>query len=168
MSTVELERKRLPLEPPAYEACTIDRDAYLSAYERIHFAECQATERVKGNPTDKTAQDDVISARVAGYLFIEFWNRRKALTDAPCLEIVRSLASPHQGGGDPRSTVFDIGKFYRDCFLQLCAFDPFHIPLVPQLPCSSRPHQGILNTLHTPFPPFFRHNKGYDQTSHEG
>ena len=128
MSTVEFEPKRLPPEPPVYEACDIDRDAYLSAYKRVLFAERQAIERVEDNPTGKTAQDDMISARVAGYLLIEFWDRKGVLTDAPCLDIVRSLASPHRGSGDPCKTVFDIGKFYRNYFLQLCAFDPFHIP----------------------------------------
>ena len=128
MSTVKLEPTRLPLEPPAYEACNIDRDAYLNAYGRVLLAEHQAIKRVEDNPTDKAAQDDMISARVAGYLLIEFWERKGVLTDAPCLEIVRSLASPHRGGGDACKTVFDVGKFYRDYFLRLCAFDPFHTP----------------------------------------
>ena len=72
MSAVELEPKHLPLEPPAYEARNTDRDAYLIAYERVLLAERQAID--KGNPTDWTAQDDTISARVAGYLLIEFWD----------------------------------------------------------------------------------------------
>ena len=78
MSAVKLEPTCLPLEPPAYETCNIDRDAYLSAYERVLLAEHQAIKQVEDNPTDKTAQDDTIPARVAGYLLIEFWERKGA------------------------------------------------------------------------------------------
>ena len=101
---------------------------YLSVYERILVAECQATEQVEGNPTNKVAKDDVISARVAGYLLIELWNRRMVLTEKPCQWLVRSLVSPHQDNGDSCKTIFDVGHFCRDYFLRLCAFDPFHIP----------------------------------------
>ena len=128
MSTVELEPKHLPPEPPAHEACNIDSSAYLNAYKRVLFAESKAIDRAKANPTDQTAKDNMISAGVAGYLLIEFWDRREVLTDAPFLDLAKSLVSPHQGNGDSCETVFGVGKFFRDYFLRLCALDPFHMP----------------------------------------
>lgn len=116
MSTVGLKPECLPRRPLAYESWGLHRPTYLSVYECVLLAERQAIEQVESNPSDKTAKDDLISARVAGYLLIELWDQNNAFNEIPCLKFAQSLVSPHRDHGDSCKVIFDVGKFYRTTF----------------------------------------------------
>jgi hypothetical protein len=112
MSLVELPEFPLPREPPKYEEWKKDWPQYLGAYNLAFNAERDATEN-----------DDIISARVAGYLLVELFNWSNILTMCPCDQLSNELQSKSQEpGGSVNDVVFKIGKMYRDRFIRLCAF----------------------------------------------
>ena len=89
---------------------------HLTAYQIILRAEQLA---VKGQ-----AKEDTISARIIGYLLLEFHAQRHIFGDKPCTELVRRAVSPSQNPDRPQQhhVIFDIGKLYRDKLLRACPF----------------------------------------------
>ena len=74
-------------------------------------------------------QENVISARVAGYLLLEFDARSEILGEQPCASIVEEVTSQHQVSGQKeRDVVFEVGRQYRNKLLRACAFD--YLPYV--------------------------------------
>ena len=120
MTTVELLATPLPPNPAPYEEWRSDRPDYLRTYDMVLAAERHADDQVKANPSDRRAKDNLISARVAGYLLVELFNRRAILSEGPCISIVKYL-EPRSGDRD--DLVFGIGGWLRSYFLRLCAFD---------------------------------------------
>lgn len=128
MTTVELLATPLPLDPAPYEEWRSDQPEYLATYDMVFAAERHADEQVKANPADRKAKDNLTSARVAGYLLVELFNRRTILSEGPCVSIVKHLEPK---SGDRNDLVFRIGELLRSHFLRLCAFNIFPIYFGP-------------------------------------
>ncbi|KAF8259704.1 hypothetical protein EI94DRAFT_1750815 [Lactarius quietus] len=118
MASVGLQSRPLPPEPTTYEIWREDRPQYLVAYNLAFNAEKYATQHAEAEPTNEV-KDNIISARVDGYLLVELFNRRAILTEGPCIYISKELRSEDREGGDANDTVFKVGNFYRDRFLRL-------------------------------------------------
>jgi len=89
-----------------------------SAYGMILRAEQDAVKRQAG--------EDIICARVAGYLLLEFHAQSRFFGDRACASIVMQLTSlPQDASGDENSVIFEVGRLLRDKFIRLCAFDRF-------------------------------------------
>jgi hypothetical protein len=115
-------------DPTTYEGLSWrDESQYLRAYLRAYNAEIYATQQAEANPTNKQAKDNIISARVAGYLLVELFRQREILTKEPCRYLSKGLLSEDQEDGDANDTVFKVGKFYRNKLIRLCAFYFFHM-----------------------------------------
>jgi hypothetical protein len=126
MSTIKLPVTPLPPKPVPYEEWQLAWPDCRSAYDRVYNAEWHALQQVEANATSKETKQKLISARVAGYLLVELFNRRTILSEGPCASLVKKLiSSPRVPGGTDHDLVFDIGKWNRDYFLRLCTFDSF-------------------------------------------
>ena len=112
MTVIRLSPSPLPREPAQSEALDAYSPDYLSAYNLVLDAELHANER-----------DNLISARVAGYLLLELFNRRGILSEGPCASLVKQLNSPSRQGKSDIQVVFELGEFHRNHLLRLCGFD---------------------------------------------
>ena len=129
MAEAELTPVPLPRKPIPYEEWLEHRHNYPSAYERVYNTERHTVKQVEANPTNKEAEEDVISARVAGYLFVELFNRRTILSGGPCKSLVKQhISSPRESSDTGHDLVFRIGKWYREYFLRLCTFNFLPMP----------------------------------------
>jgi hypothetical protein len=81
MTTVELQPLPLPPSPPEYDIWQRDYPQYLSAYNLAFNAERYATQKLVAG---STINDNIISARVAGYLLVELFKWREIITTSPC------------------------------------------------------------------------------------
>jgi len=112
-----LQSLPLPSKPTTYEIWREDRPQYLSAYNLAFNAEKYATQQAEADPSNNLrAKDNIISARVAGYILVEFFNRRAILTEGPCRYLSIEL---NRDDGDANDAVFNVGKFHRNHFLRL-------------------------------------------------
>ena len=125
MTTVELLATPLPPNPAPYEEWRSDRPDYLRTYDMVFAAERYADEQVQANPSDRKAKENLTSARVAGYLLVELFNRRTILSEGPCVSIVKHLEPK---SGERNDLVFRIGEWLRSYFIRLCAFNLFLMP----------------------------------------
>ena len=126
MTTIRLSASPLPCEPAQSEALGAYSPDYLRAYNLVLDAECHANEQVRDNPSNQQAKDDLISARAAGYLLLELFNRRRGvLSEGPCASFVKQLNSPSRQGKSGIQLVFELGKYHRDRLLRSCGFDFF-------------------------------------------
>jgi len=125
MTTVELSPTPLPSNPPPYDEWKGNWPDYLRAYDMALNAERHAGEQVEADPSNREAKDHLMFARVAGYLLLEFFNRRAVLSEIPCRFLVERLISPPQGGDNIHDVVFGVGRWYFDHLLCTSAFSFF-------------------------------------------
>jgi hypothetical protein len=136
MTSVGLQPLPLPPSPPTYDTWQKDCPQYLSAYNLAFNAERYATQKLVAGPTKN---DNIMSARVAGYLLVELFNWRKILTTGPCDQLLKELQSKSlEPGGSVNDVVFKVGKLYRDRFIRSCAFHLLHTSFDVSIsgPCS--------------------------------
>ncbi|KAF9778920.1 hypothetical protein BJ322DRAFT_1113799 [Thelephora terrestris] len=81
-------------------------------------AEYHANLQVEANPSRKDAKDNVIFARVAGYLLLELYGRRMTLSDEPASSLVSQLLSRSEEGKCGHDVVFEVGKWHHDYLLR--------------------------------------------------
>ena len=157
MAVVELESSRLPLEPPAYVFWRENRPKYSKAYDRTLRAEFHAAEQAEVDPTNQDAQDNVNSARIAGYLLLELFDRRTTLGEGPCKALRKSILSEvREPAEDEHDVVFSVGRWYHDHLMRLCTLCFFPSFLSFSNPLQSYPlPRGTLNPTSRvcPFPP---------------
>ena len=165
MTTIELPPSPLPRRPPQYEVWREIQPNFVGAYDAVLNAERHANEQTMIGPE---AKDNLISARVAGYLLLELYNRRTTLADRPSSSLVKSIVSPSQDGGGSVDVVFAVGKFYRNILLRMCAFGFFLPGSASQSPCSPYGQHEVSQTHFTPFAPLLCHVAGYYQGLHDG
>ena len=128
MAEIELTPAPLPRTPVLYEEWLEHRHNYLSAYDKVYNAERHAVEQVEANSTNKEAEQNVVSARVAGHLLVELFSRRTILSEGPSRSLAKQLIlSPRDSSDTDHDLVFRIGKWYREYFLRLCTFDFFPV-----------------------------------------
>jgi len=101
------------------------RPDYLKTYDIILNAERHAVQQVENSSSDQGAKQNLIYARVVGYLLLELFDRRMILSDGPCESLVKQLTSLPRESGDPRDVVFRVGKLHRDSLLRMCALGFF-------------------------------------------
>jgi len=126
MSVVDVRKRSLSLDPTTYEISWEVGSEYLSAYKLAYDAEIYAAQQAGARPTNKEekdkieqAEDDIISARVAGYLLVELFRQREILTEEPCKRLLKELRSESREGGDANDVVFQVGKLYRNKYIRL-------------------------------------------------
>jgi len=91
-----------------------------------------------------------MSARVAGYLLIELFNRREILESGePCSKLTRGVESSSQTGGTAHDVVFAVGRQYCDYFLRTCMFRFF--PTLFAILVSLQIGHPPGNTQHPPY-----------------
>ena len=123
MTTIKLSASPLPRKPAPFEDWRVYRPDYLSVYNLVLDAERHANEQVEANPSSREAKDNLMFARVAGYLLTELFNRRTILSEGPCASLAKQLKSPSREGGTVHDVVFGVGQWHRDFLLRLCTFD---------------------------------------------
>ena len=141
MTLIILSASPLPREPAQSEALDAYSPYYLSAYNLVLDAELDAE-------LDADEKDNLISARVAGYLLLELFNRRGVLSEGPCASFVEQLNSPSRAGKSGIHVVFELGEYYRNYLLRLCGFDFF--PALFGISASSQFEQPPRSTQHPP------------------
>ena len=124
MTVIRLSPSPLPREPAQSEALDAYSPDYLRVYNLVLNAERHVDEQVRDHPSNRQATDNLISARVAGYLLLELFNRRRVLSGEPCASFVKQLNSPSQQGKSDIQ-VFELGEYYRNHLLRLCGSDFF-------------------------------------------
>ena len=154
MTTIELPVSPLPRPPPPHNQWGHYWPDYLRAYNTVLDAERHADEQVETNPSNREAKDDVMFSRLVGFLLLEFFDRRAILSERPCASLAKQIESVPRGGTS-HEVVFEVGKWYWDRWICMCAFDHFLHHSVPQFPCRPEIPRGIPDTL-TSFesPPF--------------
>ena len=145
MTTIILSASPLSCVPPTPFQ---ERPDYLSAYNLALKAERHADEQVRDNPSNQQTKDNLISARVAGYLLLELFNRRGVLSEGPCASFVEQLNSPSRVGKSGIQVVFELGEYYRNYLLRLCGFNFF--PALFGISVSSQFEQPPQSTQHPP------------------
>ena len=121
MSTIALSVTPLPPEPALYEEWRSASPDYLNAYDKIFKAERHVVQQVETNPANEEEKENLISARVAGYLLVELFNRRAILSERACASLAKQLMSePRKPGDTDQDLVFGIGSRYREYLLRSC------------------------------------------------
>lgn len=93
----------------------VDLSRVSTAYDKILRAERHAVQQ--------KAEDNIMTARVAGYLLLEFCAQPDIFGDSPYTSLVSSVISPPWGAGDnEHDVIYHVGKRCRDKFIRLCAF----------------------------------------------
>ena len=110
MSTTIEPYSQLPLQP------TPDQDwfIYCDAYDIVLDAERHAME------SGPEGQDNLLFARVAGFLLIEFFDKRAILSVEPCASLALEIVSSPLAGTTTHDLVFNLGKQYYDYFIFPC------------------------------------------------
>ena len=155
MATVKFPPSPLPLNPAPYDEWREHRPGYLSVYDIMLNAERYANEQVEAGLSNREAKDNVMFARVAGYLLIELFNRRAALeSEEPCAKLARDVESGSQAGGTAHDVVYEVGKRYYNSFLLLCTFGfsptPFAVSVSLQIGHPPRDTQHPHHSLRVP------------------
>jgi len=125
MTTIEPSASPLPRKPAQLEDWEMYMPDCPSVYNLVLEAERHANEQIEANPSSREAKDNLMFARVAGYLLPELFNRRAILSEGPCASLAKQLKSPSREGGTAHDVVFGVGKWHRDYLLRLCALDFF-------------------------------------------
>ena len=158
MTTITPSSPLPALDSPRIKELRLSERPHLcNAYDVILRAERHAVQR--------QANEDIICARVAGYLLLEFHAQSDFFGDKACASVVMQVTSPPQDtSGDEHSAIFEAGRLFRDKFIRLCAFDQlFYAALHSQLFRSLDVHYIVPPTLLPPFAPFLQHAGRYDQ-----
>jgi len=118
MSMIIESPSQLPLQP------TPDQDwsEYHDAYDIVLDAERHAMERLHAIPLGREERDNLIFARVIGFLLIELFDKRAILSVEPCASLALDIVSPPLAGTTTNDLVFDLGGWYHDCYIRGCAF----------------------------------------------
>ena len=83
MSTIKLTVTPLPPDPASYEGWRSTWRDCLSTYDKIFNAERHAAQQVEAHLTNKEAKDNLMSARVTGYLVEDHVDRVDASDISP-------------------------------------------------------------------------------------
>jgi len=144
-----IELSSLPLQLPTDQA----RPEYLSAYNIVLDAERHAKERLDTDPLGREEKDNLMFARVTGFLLLELFKERAILTVEPCTSLALEITSSPVGGGT-NDLVFRLGQHYVDHFLRSCGFDSpltsCNISAFLQLGRPPRSIQLHPHTIHAP------------------
>ena len=77
--------------------------------------------RAEQHAVDQQDKNHMISARITGYVLLEFHERSRILTDVPCSTLVKWITSKHQETGkNEREVIYSLGTCLRDNFIRLC------------------------------------------------
>ena len=145
-----IEPSSLPTQLPPDPAWS----EYGPAYDIVLDAERHAKERLDGNPLGREEKDNLVFARVTGFLLLELFKKRAILTVELCTSLALEIVSPPVGGGTTHALVFRLGKHYCNHFVRTCAFgsSPMssNISVLLQIGRPPRSIQHRPHTLHVP------------------
>jgi len=110
--TSSMESPLPVLESPQFQELGLHESLEsVSAYRKILHAEAEAN-----------ADEEVVLARVVGYLLLELHARRHVLGNKPYERIVDELVSPTRPIDNEDELVFECGQRYRDILIRGCEF----------------------------------------------
>ncbi|KAG6378378.1 hypothetical protein JVT61DRAFT_12633 [Boletus reticuloceps] len=121
--------------PQIQELCSSNFSDHSSAYNIILEAE---------NYANQQSQEDIMFARVAGFLLLEFHSRSHIFGHLPCTSLVRRVTS-QSSSKNQHDVVFHVGKLYCDSFI--CLFRTFDATTSSYSPPYSHPSCSSFNTL---------------------
>jgi len=108
-----------PIESPQFQGSGLhEQPNAVAAYEKILRAEAQAAQ--------DGANEDLVSARVAGYFTLELYAGRGILGDQPFRTIINDVMQASQNSEDRKddnSAVYEVGRKHRDHLIGACTFD---------------------------------------------
>lgn len=150
----------------------MNKDASKIPYDIVLDAESYANERLKASEEEldhaaktgreaakkaiQEAKQNLMFARVAGYLLIELFTRREILTNGPYQSLAKQLTSPPRDGGTTHDIVIQVGKWHFDHLLRMCTFVSPLICSGSQFPCRLYGHQIVPNSFLTPLASLLR------------
>ena len=143
MAAVSLSPSSLPRDLRKDEKEFLPQE-YLNAYDKILYAEDYASQNGLG--------DQVMHARVVGYLIIEFLKREDLYGATPCETITRGILGPKEPPG-VHDVVFKLGEWYKNNFLRMCMFGFFTNHPGSQFIYSLDAYDGVprIQPISTPF-----------------
>jgi len=107
-----------PLESPQFQGSGLhERPNAVAAYEKVLKAEALAVQDGRNQ--------DLVHARVAGYLILELYDRRDVLGDQAFTTVINDVIQTSQdreGEGD-NSVVYGVGKRYLENLVRPGGFD---------------------------------------------
>jgi len=130
----------LPLEPFPHP----EWSEYSGAYDIVLNAERHAKERLAINPSGREEEDNLLFARVTGFLLIELFNVRAILSVEPCASLAFEIMLPPVAGGTTHDLVFGLGRCHHDYLRRTCASDSSPSTLVSFSRRSDHICQGVL------------------------
>jgi len=146
MSTT-IKSQRLPRHPPTGPELTAFADAYHIVLDAEHHAEKQ----LLINSIGQKEKDNLIFARVTGFLLIELFDNRKILSVTPCVTLALEITAPPLTGSTPHELVFGLGKRHIDCFIRPCEFGSSPTSFSISFSCRSDMRQAVANSTYTRF-----------------
>jgi hypothetical protein len=142
----------LPRPPPPYDDWVLNSPNYITAYNTILNAERHAV--TQAAPFNKKARQNVMFARLAGYLLLELFYRRGILTEGPCRSIATQINKPSRGNSTDLEVVFEVGEWQYKYFIRMCAFDLFPTSFGTSVSLQFEQLQQVIRhpplTLHAP------------------
>ena len=122
----------------------------ISVYRRILEAEARAVQ--------DGADENVISARVIGYLLLELYARCPTLGDQACSKVIQEVISLSQDSEhDEHDVVLMVGKRHRDHLIRGCRLDYLSVLFKISVASSQDTRQAIHPAFLTHFASFPRH-----------
>ena len=116
-TTIEPPRQ-LPLQPFSNQ----DWSEYGHAYDIVLNAECHAMKLPDAIPPVQRENNNLIFARVTGFLLIELFDKRAILSVEPCRALAFMIVSPPLAGTTTNDLVVGLGRRYYDLYIRACAF----------------------------------------------
>ena len=121
----------------------------VSVYRRILEAEAQAVQ--------DGADENVISARVIGYLLLELYARCPTLGIQACSKVIQEVISLSQDSEhDEHDVIFMVGERHRDHLIRGCRLDYLSVLFNISVVSSQDTRQAVHPSFLTPFASFLR------------
>jgi len=152
-----IKSQRLPSQPAQ------EWSEYTRAYGIVLNAELHAEERLAINPLGQKEKDNLIFARVTGFLLIELFDNRKILGVTPYVTLMAKITAPPLTGFTPHDLVFNLGKWHFDYFIRPCEFGSSPTSFTISFSRRSDMRQGVANSTYTRFASRLRRHGEHDR-----
>ena len=108
------------ITPSPLPLCPFPPQQWSKQYNFILETEHYAMERLAANPFGRQEKANLVFARVAGFLLIELFKESETLSFLPCSRLKSRALLPCA----THELVFDLGRWFLDCFISKCALGP--------------------------------------------
>jgi len=97
---------------------------YIDTYKVVLEAERHVNALLNANPLGREEMDNLVYARVTGYLLIELFDKRGILSVEPYTALALGITTPPRSGGPAHDFVFNLGRQYFCHFIRTCTSCP--------------------------------------------